>query len=321
MNPEGIRHFLRHLIDYAGLFPPASLNLDEAIRNYHRYKFGKDEWMLGPFVIPAARLQELDPYAGMFTADKPLTISAIGGKSADLASGEAALQETLEQIESFCRRHGELVRIGTLELPLPPVPVDPNLLDKVAAEVQKRNLAVFCEVTSVTPESHDWERQMIAALDALSAHNAKGGFQLGFKLRTGGVTAGMFPDPKQVACAIIGCRDRKIPMKFTAGLHHPIRSFRQEINARMHGFLNVFIAGMMAHAHRLGLEEVAEILADEHHENFDFTDEGLRWRHYRITNEEIQRLRSSMLCSYGCCSFDEPREDLQALKFLTEVDR
>ena len=50
---------LDHLIDYAGLFPPASLPLGRALANFHHYCRSKHAWMLGRFVIPAAQLQRV----------------------------------------------------------------------------------------------------------------------------------------------------------------------------------------------------------------------------------------------------------------------
>lgn len=50
---------LAHLIDYAGLFPPASLSMEEAVRNYQTYSRGMYAWMLGRFVVPAARAKEV----------------------------------------------------------------------------------------------------------------------------------------------------------------------------------------------------------------------------------------------------------------------
>src|SRR5262245_38924762 len=58
MNPA-LRALLGGIIDYAGLFPPAQLPLEEAIRNYARYRTEPESWMLGRFVIPATRLKEL----------------------------------------------------------------------------------------------------------------------------------------------------------------------------------------------------------------------------------------------------------------------
>ncbi|HEX3683401.1 MAG TPA: hypothetical protein VHU83_12770 [Bryobacteraceae bacterium] len=68
---------LDRLIDYAGLFPPASLPLDRALANYHHYREGKQAWMLGRFVIPASQLPRVParfetPFAVLSDAEEPL---------------------------------------------------------------------------------------------------------------------------------------------------------------------------------------------------------------------------------------------------------
>jgi hypothetical protein len=50
---------LENLIDYAGLYPPASLPLPEVIRNYERYLASPDAWMLNRLVLPIAKLHEV----------------------------------------------------------------------------------------------------------------------------------------------------------------------------------------------------------------------------------------------------------------------
>ena len=50
---------LAGLIDYAGLFPPAALSMEEAVRNYARYREGEHAWMLGRFVVPEAGAAEV----------------------------------------------------------------------------------------------------------------------------------------------------------------------------------------------------------------------------------------------------------------------
>ena len=45
-----LRALLAGVIDYAGLFPPATLPLDEAVRNYARYRREPEGWMLGRLV-------------------------------------------------------------------------------------------------------------------------------------------------------------------------------------------------------------------------------------------------------------------------------
>src|SRR5688500_1465263 len=51
---------LEGLIDYAGLFPPASLDMDSAVRNYAAYRQSAESRWLGRFVVPAVRLEEFD---------------------------------------------------------------------------------------------------------------------------------------------------------------------------------------------------------------------------------------------------------------------
>ncbi|HXA50274.1 MAG TPA: hypothetical protein VNV86_08230 [Candidatus Acidoferrum sp.] len=71
---EALRELLRGLIDYAGLFPPASLDVPDAVRNYRAYRSGPHAWMLGRFVVPAARVAEIP-------ADFPLNVIAPDKKS------------------------------------------------------------------------------------------------------------------------------------------------------------------------------------------------------------------------------------------------
>ena len=57
---EALRTLLSGLIDYAGLFPPAGLDMGDAARNYAAYRAGPHAWALGRFIVPAARLGEVD---------------------------------------------------------------------------------------------------------------------------------------------------------------------------------------------------------------------------------------------------------------------
>lgn len=52
------------LIDYAGLFPPAALEMPAAVRQYASYRRGPHAWMLGRFIVPLARLPEIEAAAG-----------------------------------------------------------------------------------------------------------------------------------------------------------------------------------------------------------------------------------------------------------------
>jgi hypothetical protein len=128
--------------------------------------------------------------------------------------------------------------------------------------------------------------------------------------------AATFPTPAQVAFALITARDLNVPMKATAGLHHPIRRYDDSVQTHMHGFLNVFGGGILAHVHQLDQAAVQTILEDENPADFTFNDDAFAWQHLHATSEQIGRLRATALVSYGSCSFDEPRQDLQSLALL-----
>lgn len=59
MTARSLRALLEHLVDYAGLFPPAALTMQDAVRNYARYREGEYAWALGKFVVPQARAAEV----------------------------------------------------------------------------------------------------------------------------------------------------------------------------------------------------------------------------------------------------------------------
>jgi hypothetical protein len=84
----------------------------------------------------------------------------------------------------------------------------------------------------------------------------------------------------------------------------------------MHGFLNVFIAGTLAAARGLDADTVRQILDEENSNGFAFDTEGLAWREHRATRAEIAEARRRAVTSFGSCSFQEPRADLEALRLL-----
>src|SRR5260221_2425648 len=63
---ETVGIFLRDLIDYAGLFPPASLTMATSVAHYDMYSRSEWSWILGRFIVPGARLAEFEEaFAGL----------------------------------------------------------------------------------------------------------------------------------------------------------------------------------------------------------------------------------------------------------------
>jgi hypothetical protein len=135
----------------------------------------------------------------------------------------------------------------------------------------------------------------------------------GLKIRCGGATAAAVPSVDDLGFGMVACRMTGIPVKFTAGLHHPLRRDDSSLGTKTHGFLNVLVAGALCHARKLELEQVKPILADEDPAHFRFDDDRLWWKDLSATTDEVRIARECFVTSFGSCSFDEPHEDLRAL--------
>jgi len=161
--------------------------------------------------------------------------------------------------------------------------------------------------------------EVISAISAFATakKNQGNGFsRVGVKLRTGGLDALAFPSCDDVANIIAHCRQEKLAMKFTAGMHHPVRHFNAPLNVMRHGFLNVFGAGLLAHNHDLSVPEISAILAETESSAFEFSETGFAWRQLNVEISKIRTLRSRFFSGFGSCSFTEPRDDLFGLALL-----
>ncbi len=315
----GLRAFMSELIDYAGLFPPAKLPLPDAFTDFNRYRTESDQWMLSRFIIPARRLADLTALGlGDVNSNQPIRFSILGTGGNDTDAFHAALSGDVTAVTQFREAHGAAVALDVYEVKLPldaltNIDSIQKLLSKAGKLLNAAGLTMpFYEV----PRNADWMGQVTTVAQAIAAYIDSADHPAGFKLRCGGVEAAQFPSPAQVAHAIIACRDARVRLKATAGLHHPVRHYSDDVQTRMHGFLNVFGAGILAQVHDLNADEVEDIISDEDPAHFIFDEVGFTWRNLTATVEQVQAARDKAVLSYGSCSFDEPRDDLQALGLL-----
>src|SRR6266487_266320 len=298
---------LTHSIDYAGMFPPCSVALEPALQNQAQYVHDPDAWMLNTFVLPVEKFDAAVGSVSLFDRKRPLLISALGAKTENADEFIGALKIATEKIRSFSSEHVDPVSIRQLEMFLPP-DVDLGLLAKIGSILNGLDLQSFWE----TPVNSAEEAIALVAEHNLTADVR----QIGYKLRTGGVTADAFPASHEIARALVAVAKQRVPIKFTAGLHHPIRQFRDEVKTKMHGFLNVLGAAVLAAEHQWDADQAAMMLEDEDGASFSFSDDSFAWREWKIVTEQI-KARRKLVTSFGSCSFDEPREDLRALNLLT----
>ena len=127
------------------------------------------------------------------------------------------------------------------------------------------------------------------------------------------MTPDAFPSCERIATVIDHCRRLGLSLKCTAGLHHPVRHQSTEPAVMMHGFLNVFGAGMLSHALGVDREVLTACVAETDPAAFSFSDAGFAWRDHLVAPDALTRARGSFLCGFGSCSFADPLADLREL--------
>lgn len=276
--------------------------------------------MLGRFICPVAKLAELEPYCGeLFSETSPLIISALGRGGATAGEFVEGISADLTAIQGFLERQGNRAQVDIFEVRLPAdvFAGSANNVRKVvdqATDILRHKahtlLWPFFEVTLGV----NWRGDVAATVAALRERNEAPA--LGFKLRCGGLEAAAFPSVEQVAFCIQECRAADVPFKATAGLHHPLPRYAAEVQTTMHGFINLFGAGVLAKSCDLKEDQIERILADDDASHFAFTDEHFSWGEWQVATEDIAAIRRECLICFGSCSFDEPRQDLRELGWL-----
>jgi hypothetical protein len=281
---------------------------------------------LGRFVCPGARLGELVPLgAEVFKATLPFSVLGRGGK--DAQEFFAHVRADLTDVTRFCEALGDKARVEAYEVRLPASACNPSRANQLSSLIATTAYLIEGGWSGKGPETFfetpvsDREalRAVIQALhddrDSSEARGRRRCGPVGFKLRTGGLEAAAFPSSEQVALVLAACAAARVPFKATAGLHHPFRHFSAQVNATMHGFVNVFAAGCLALVHRLDEARVRAIVDDEDPAHFHMGAAGLSWLDLAATGDDVAQARR-LFTSFGSCSFDEPRADLRRCGWL-----
>ena len=284
-----VRAALTALIDYAGLFPPAQLPLQQASDEYRKERTGPYAWMLGRFIVPDRMLRVLPPdLTGPFSV---------------------IVQHDLDALRVVADRRTQGVRVEALEMALPAGGALDDVIGVVLADIAVAegldDLPTYLEL----PRGPWWSELFLRA--TMKALRASG---FGAKLRCGGLTADAFPSVADVASFIAAARSESVPFKATAGLHHPVRHLDRATGFMQHGFLNLLAAAALAR--RLTHETLEQVVAEEDPGAFSFDDDAFAWRGERVDVAELERARREAFVAYGSCSFSEPVDDLVALGML-----
>jgi hypothetical protein len=286
------------LVDYAGLFPPAGLTMHDAAAEYAAQLRSPDAWMLGRFVVPAERLDELASTARPLLNDsrdasEPWRVSALIGD--DVATAGVKIRE-------FNAAHRGAFVVDVVECRPMPAGSVARAVGALPGELRS-----FVELSSL-----DDPREMLEEINSAGAWA---------KVRTGGVSATAFPTARRLAAFLASAAEVRVPFKATAGLHHPVAGeysltyAPDSPRAPMFGFLNLFAAAVFAQC-KIAEPVLAELLSEQDAASIQLDDEKLRWRELSASAEQIASVRATAAMSFGSCSFAEPVEGLRSMRLL-----
>jgi hypothetical protein len=285
-------------IDYAGLYPPAGLDLGQVVRNYATYRSGPASWMLGRLIVPLDRLDEADALAKAAGATRsdPWPTSVLVGDGLGASTKSAVLT-------GFRSRPDVVLSAESVE-------TSAGTVDEIA--FLARSYPIYLERFIEIPADPD-PAPLLAAI---------AGAACSAKIRTGGLTADKIPPTPIVARFLSRARQAGASVKATAGLHHAIRAERPLTYAAdsptgvMHGFVNlVFAAGLLT-AGKIDEELADAVLDDDRAEVFKFGGRAGSWLNAVLTYGEFAHSRDWLLRSVGSCSFEEPVNELRALGWI-----
>jgi hypothetical protein len=265
---------LTTLVDDAAVFPPGSLPLPDAVPAHLGHRAGPWAAMIGPLLVPADDLAEIGAAVDVGIVGPPGAVE----RALETVPGHLAVR----QVESPVAKRGEDPAPG---------------IDQLAGLLRKKS-----------DEQWSWYFEvplawgLMRALDQLAQLRAEG-LPAAAKFRTGGLAAELFPTPVELATVICACRDRELPFKLTAGLHHAVRHTDPDTGLVHHGFLTV-LAATLAAAGGGGPADLAGILAG--------TDGHPLATTIRAALDEPRPL----WVGFGSCSVDEPVTDLTNLGLL-----
>lgn len=314
---------LTGVVDYAGLFPPEKLPLPEALSAYESYLRHEWESAIARFVLPTSHFAPAAPLLAASFAEvragrlAPWTFSALFKAHDTLASSHAALPTELAAVRSFLADHPGVARVDAIEIALPP-----EAWQGRVAEVGARLAEWVDAFRAALPDAvvHfeiPWTVRYETGFEAM-----KGYVPLArAKFRTGGVDPSTIPSVDALAAGLDAVTRAGIPVKFTAGLHEPLRHFETKVGAHLHGFLNVFLAAWMLASGTIDQARARAVLACEDASAFRLVQDGIAFvgagvEAVTLSVEEVRHGRACVATSFGTCSFLEPLEGLRALGWM-----
>ena len=290
------------LIDYAGLFPPASKTMEEAAVDYARLRSEDSRWIVGKFLCRASQLEDLASAAmsQMRRGDQPWEVGVIF----DMGPGAAAMV-----VNDFQTEMSPALSVTSVEAKTPRPDQDAIATTIESMGALDTDTAVFVEVVKGAP--------MGPQIEAIGTNLRSRGRTGGAKLRCGGLSPEDFPTTEEITEFLWESTNARLPFKATAGLHQPVRHYDDGAKLWRHGFVNLLVASVSCDDGATK-ETVAAIVAESDPEAFAMSASSARWDTIHLPGSAIQRSRRNGFIAFGSCDIDEPITALRDLDFLGE---
>lgn len=316
---QSLYTLLYKIIDYAGMFPPASLELTEAFSNFINYTTDEHSWLLNRFIIPISKLGHL---AEIYVRDKAenIPLSYLVTKIDSRREFILTLKNELRILQDFEKQFPESYDISYFELYCPQeVVIEGKQFLKefvrdtthIIANTRNTGYKVFYELPVIEFD----ETTFKYFIEYLATENLNG-YSTAFKLRAGGTIKEQFPSSETISKIFLILKEFNVGFKATAGLHHPFRYFDSNLETKVHGFLNLFSAAVLNYLYTLEFEDLFSLLEDAEKKDFVFSDNYIAYKNWEIDSDSISKARREFAFSYGSCSFKEPVDDLKTFQLL-----
>jgi hypothetical protein len=291
------------LIDDAAVFPPGLAPLDEAVPAFRRIRASALHRYVGPFLLPAGAWREVLP---LLDDESPIPLVLICRRD-DAADPTDPAGDLASAVRGLARAAG--VHVVGVEVAMPAGVTDPTATLAAVDALVAKDQAVTVEIDGTDPDR---------ALAALAALRHAGRRDLRGKFRTGGTRPQDSPDVAVLAEVIAATTGRRLPIKFTAGLHHAVTGNHGPGGSVQYGVLNVIFAvhraaGADARAGSVPARRIVAALQS------DDPDE-LAAQAISLRPDQVRAVRS-VFTSFGCCGVTEPLAELTALGVIAPKGR
>lgn len=315
---SSIKTLLNGLFDVTGATSSPATPFPAALETYLADRQGRDDWMLGSFVMGSWQWEELLKEEALLSAEAPLPIQVLLPSSDKWDGGHPQMEEAIARTEELLPQFEGRVTITSLAWTLPADALRDGTsavacVSRAEAIVGSSSFAPCPRYVAFVPDEA-FQHTVPLYLLALGAQT------------TSHLLHAMISPNKQPAESGIEALVRFIhgairtARPFKVGGHpcHALRTVETDSAACPSGFVNILFATTLGQSEGLDPATLGEILSDTDPSHFIFTRAGIEWNGLRASNTALIHCRRQLMRSVSSGTLDAPRDALFRLGLLSQ---